>query len=216
MGEGSSSFKFRVNASLPDFHPAKAWGTRPVSYLDRRGLWVVLLGPDGAGKSALIESLATQGSTGFRRCVSYHLRPTLRRGGFEGDANVDPQGQRARGTLVSVFKLVYLLVVNWLGYLVAVRPQLARGKLILFDRYFPDCVVDPRRYRLPRSCKSIAELIARLIPEPDLYVVLDAPAKVLQERKTEVTAAESERQRTDYATRSTNCQMWQWLMRHAR
>jgi len=47
----------------------------------------------------------------------------------------------------------------------------------------------------------MTESIARFLPQPDLYVVLDAPATALQQRKREVTLAESERQRTDYATR---------------
>ena len=173
----------------------------PLSHTEQRGLWIVLLGPDGAGKSAVIEGLADAGSTGFRGCDSYHLRPILRPGGPARSPNVDPHGQRPRGTLISLFKLFYLLIANWLAYLVTVRPDLAQGKLILFDRYFPDCLVDPRRYRLPTSCRRITEVIARLIPKPDLYVVLDAPARVLQGRKTEVTAAESKRLRTDYATR---------------
>ncbi len=173
----------------------------PLSHSEQRGLWVVLLGPDGAGKSAVIEGIANGGSTGFRGCDSHHLRPAFLRGRALLGANVDPHGQRVRGTLISLFKLFYLLITNWLAYLARVRPEIARGKLILFDRYFPDCLVDPRRYRLPPSCQRITELIARLIPKPDLYVVLDAPARVLQGRKTEVTAAESKRQRTGYATR---------------
>ncbi len=82
-----------------------------------------------------------------------------------------------------------------------VRPQLAQGKLILFDRYFPDCLIDAKRYRLPASCVGMAELVAKLLPKPDLSVVLDTPATVLQQRKCEVTPAESERQRKDYLMR---------------
>ena len=174
---------------------------KPHPHVERRGLWVVLLGPDGVGKSAVIAELAGERSTGFRGCATYHLRPTLLRRGITRVTNVDPHGQMARGKLISMFKLIYLLVLNWLGHLVAVRPQLARGNLILFDRYFPDCLVDPKRYRLPESCRRMTESIARFLPQPDLYVVLDAPATALQQRKREVPLAESERQRTDYATR---------------
>jgi thymidylate kinase len=88
-----------------------------------------------------------------------------------------------------------------MGYVVKVRPQLAQGKLILFDRYFPDCLIDPKRYRLPASCVGMAGVVAKLLPKPDLSVVLDAPATVLQQRKCEVTPAESERQRKDYLMR---------------
>jgi len=189
--EGTKS-EFQRNDPVPFFRFAKGWGTL-------RGLWVVLLGPDGAGKSAVIGGIATVQPAGFTGCATYHLRPTLLR--RRSNTNCDPHGQSARGTLISVVKLVYLLVANWLAYLVLVRPQISQGKLSLFDRYFPDCLVDPKRYRLPVSCARMTELAARLMPEPDLYVVLDAPASVLQERKSEVTTEESERQRQDYALR---------------
>ena len=166
----------------------------------RSGLWVVLLGPDGAGKSAVIAELASRLSIGFAGCESYHLRPAIVRSGRKPVTNCDPHRQPERGTLISVFKLVYLLVANWVSYLVVIRPKLASGQLVLFDRYFPDCLVDPRRYRLPQSCRWAAELMATLAPRPDLYLVLDAPASVLQERKCEVTLSESARQRQDYAT----------------
>src|SRR5271166_5756454 len=106
----------------------------------QRGLWVVLLGPDGAGKSAVIASIGSGRSAGFTGSATYHLRPDLFPRSGEPMANYDPHGQLARGTLVSVCKLAYLLAVNWLGYFMAVRPQRARGKLVLFDRYFPDCL----------------------------------------------------------------------------
>jgi thymidylate kinase len=161
-------------------------------------LWVVLLGPDGAGKSAVISAIASGHSAGFAGCAIHHLRPSLLRGRREPATNCNPHGQKVRGTLLSWFKLAYLLLANWFGFLVAVRPQLARGKLILFDRYFPDSLVDPKRYRLPESCRRMSELVVKLLPQPDLYVVLDAPGSVLRERKCEVTLAESERQRRDY------------------
>ena len=162
-----------------------------------------------------LATVHADGIRGMRRpiiCVRRFLRS-----GREPRANCDPHGQPARGTLISVFKLAYLLVANWLGYLVAVRPQLAHGKLVLFDRYFPDCLVDPKRYRLPASCRRMTELIARLLPQPDLYVVLDAPASVLQERKHEVTLAESERQRQGLCGGALrDCRTSPWWMRRAR
>lgn len=185
-------------------HHSLIWRSKNSEPCGRRGMWVVLLGPDGAGKSAVIAGIASQPSTGFARCETYHLRPTLFSGGRE--ANCDPHGQPVRGTVISLFKLVYLLVANWWGYLAVVRPHLIQGKLVLFDRYFPDCVVDPKRYRLPASCQRIAAAIARLLPQPDLYVVLHAPADVLQARKHEVTPQESERQRGEYAAYAARLQ----------
>ena len=56
-------------------------------------------------------------AAGFAGCDSYHLRPLTLRGRREAEVNRDPHGQAARGTLVTVLKLAYLLCLNWLGYL---------------------------------------------------------------------------------------------------
>jgi thymidylate kinase len=191
--------RLRLSVSQLPFRSAKGLGGRPLC--ERRGLWVVLLGPDGVGKSSVIARLASRRWTGFAGCATYHLRPAFWRKPEAAVANCDPHGQPPRGSLVTVIKLVYLLVANWMAYVVTVRPQLVDGKLVPFDRYFSDCLFDPRRYRLPESCRRLTSLVARLIPKPDLYVVLDAPASLLQERKPEVTMEESARQREEYAAR---------------
>ncbi|HVO78656.1 MAG TPA: hypothetical protein VMT39_01435 [Candidatus Bathyarchaeia archaeon] len=100
--------------------------------------------------------------------------------------------------MITGLKLLYLVAANWLAYLAVVRPRMARGGLVLFDRYFVDCIVDPKRYRIPETCGWMLELTQRILPKPDLYVVLDAPVNVLRERKQEVTPTEAERQRMDY------------------
>ena len=48
---------------------------------------------------------------------------------------------------MSLAKLVYWLMAYTVGYWLSVRPQLSRGRLVLFDRYLLDALADPRRYR---------------------------------------------------------------------
>ena len=72
-----------------------------------------------------------------------------------------------------------------------------RGGLVLIDRFYYDFFVDQRRYRL-RVPQSIVRLGHFFLKKPDLVVLLDAPAEVLQSRKQEVPLAETERQRTAY------------------
>ena len=143
-----SSFRFRVSSAQgPRF---KATGN------GRRGLWVVLLGPDGAGKSSVIEGLGSGVAAGFAGCETYHLRPSFLRCKRARAPNCNrawPRG--ARGALISTISWSTCWSASWLGYLRVVRPRLSRGTLVLFDRYFPDCLVDPVRYRLPRSCRRL-------------------------------------------------------------
>jgi thymidylate kinase len=86
-----------------------------------------------------------------------------------------------------------------LGYYATIRPALTRSTLVLFDRYFPDTLVDARRYRYGGP-RWVLRLIWSLIPKPNLVILLDAPTEVIQARKQEVSCPETERQRWAYRT----------------
>jgi thymidylate kinase len=215
-----SSFQFRVSRENNDgwsgpvvaspLSGVAAWVGIGRRHHCKRGLWVVLLGPDGAGKSSVIARIGDGVAAGFAGCDAYHLQALSLRGRRRLKANCDPHGQAARGTLMTVLKLGYWFVLNWVGYLAVVLPRVGRGRLVLFDRYFPDCLVDRLRYRIPASCRWLAELAAKASPCPNLYLVLDVPAEVLRSRKQEVTAIEAERQCREYrrlAARMENAAM---------
>jgi thymidylate kinase len=168
------------------------------SFKDRPGLWIAVFGPDGAGKSAAIQRLTQELSLSFRDIEHFHFRPMFRGGCRDSPPVTDPHGKPPRGFLLSILKLLYWLADYWYGYAAVIRPALPNSTLILFDRYYPDVLVDPVRYRLPASTLWFAKLLARLVPLPDLCILLDVPAEVLQQRKPEVTCEESRRQRLAY------------------
>jgi thymidylate kinase len=180
---------------------ADRWGEvrRAVDRLSRpTGLWVAFYGPDGAGKSSVIERVEARLAPAFRRTARYHLRPHFGRRSTHGRTPVtEPHGQPARGWLGSLAKAAYWFLDATLGYWFRIRPQLVRSTLVVFDRYIDDLGVDPRRYRFAAPA-WIAEALRRATPRPDVTVVLDAPADVLRARKVEVSRAESERQRGAY------------------
>jgi thymidylate kinase len=163
------------------------------------GLWVAVLGPDGSGKSTVIEKMQAALAMGFRRTARFHLRPQWLRGTSAGEAanldspNTDPHGQAPRGVLASVAKLIFFWADFGIGSWVQVRPLLVRSTLVIFDRYYPDLLIDPRRFRY-KGPRWLARLVGALIPMPDLMLILDAPAEVLQARKREVSAEETARQ----------------------
>jgi thymidylate kinase len=156
---------------------------------------VVFLGPDGCGKSSVIEQLQSRLSGKFPILEVFHLRPRWGRGGVrQGPPVVDPHNLPPRSATLSFVKLVYLaldynLVNLWRCLDWATRSP----RLIIFDRYYHDILVDPRRYRYGAPM-WLARWFARLVPTPDLWIVLDAPADVIHLRKQEVSLAETARQ----------------------
>ena len=171
-----------------------------VQWFRPTGLFVVLLGPDGVGKSTLIGRLTVAlCSAAFTRYRIFHWRPmVVVRQKETGRPVSDPHDEPARGTLGSVAALLVVFLDYWLGYLLVLRPLLARSGLIVFDRYFQDLLVDPLRYRYGGPT-WFARLLSRFVPPPDLvFLVLDAEEEVILSRKREVPREELRRQRASY------------------
>jgi thymidylate kinase len=99
--------------------------------------------------------------------------------------------------LASLAKIGFWAADYTLGYWVDVLPRLLRSTLVLFDRYYYDVTVDPRRYRYGGPV-WVAYLLGRIIPAPDVLVLLDTPPHVAQARKQEVAVEETVRQRKAY------------------
>lgn len=186
-------------------------------YADRlarpSGLAVAVLGTDGVGKSTVIDALEAHFASGFLGVVRGHLRPTvlpdlkhvLRPEAWRrawqpwqpGAAPQSPHAGAASGTLGSLARLAYYGLDYALGHPLRVRLPAVRNRLVLFDRYHVDWLVDPRRWKiaLPEPVRRAAQ---RRLPEPDLWLLLDAPPAVCRERKPELPADELARQRSAY------------------
>lgn len=163
-----------------------------------RGLWIAFFGPDGVGKSAVIEQVKDQLAPAFSFVTQFHFRPMFLRKNLSRAPVTDPHAQIPRTLIVSVGKLIYWLLDCWYGHLLATRFARHHRGLVISDRYYPDVMVDPRRYRLPASTFRFAKWLASLAPRPDLCILLDARAEVVQRRKREVSLGESQRQRFAY------------------
>jgi thymidylate kinase len=162
------------------------------------GLLIVFLGSDGSGKSTIIKHVQNDVGSLFRRTQIYHLRPHFGCRQKDQGPVYEPHARSTRNMFTSLIKGLFYWADYTIGYWWAIWPNKVRSTLILFDRYFFDLVVDPRRLRYGGP-RWISRVLARCIPSPDLTIYLHAPPEILLSRKQEVAASELERQHQEYS-----------------
>lgn len=154
------------------------------------GRHVLVLGPDGVGKTTALAALADDLHRRGLRVHRHHWRVRWRAAATQAVRPVtDPHGKPAYGQLLSTIKLVYLLLLAWPAHWRRVVPPLRRGDWVLQDRGPADLACDPKRYRYGGS-RRLARLWVRLMPRPDITIVLTADPAVILARKAEVAEAE--------------------------
>jgi len=165
------------------------------------GIWIAIIGPDGCGKSTLLQHLKPLTDRAFPSGANriVHLRPkylprihhllSRKRAREEAEEVVSPHGAKPSGKLGSLFRLLYYLVDYIFGYFPKIRRRLARNAFVLFDRYYYDLIVDPRRVRIDLPGWFV-KMFFHLAPQPDLVIYLDCSPEVLHSRKKELTMDE--------------------------
>lgn len=163
----------------------------------RNGFHVVLLGPDGAGKSSIAAALMEDLAPAFMSVRKRSFPPALLNTGIGAPENA-PHDIAPRSRLHSIVRAVcYWWGWCGLGHLWTVRADLARCALVVHDRHLLDTAVDPRRYRYAGPM-WLLRAVSRLTPRPDMLFVLDAPPEVIRARKQDLDEKEVARQREDY------------------
>lgn len=170
------------------------------------GLFVVLIGPDGSGKSTVSVGLQKCLSPLFQGSKCFHahfknlprLRDLARLLGFKVSPEA-PMNQpvpekfskdlHCVGRLHSLILLLYYTLDYLLGYPLVFWSR-GKGELIIFDRYFYDYLVQPGM-NLPYWFLT---LLMRMIPNPDVVVYLKNSPDVILSRKPELTFQELGRQ----------------------
>jgi thymidylate kinase len=170
------------------------------------GMTVIIVGPDGTGKSTLAELLGETSSRLFRRHHHVHWRPGLipRLGAIArremADAS-DPHGQAPHGPVVSLGVALYYWFDFLVGGLITQGYYRTRTRLVICERGWWDVIVDPIRYRL-RIHPAILTVLGRLLPRPDIVFVLAATPEILMARKGELQEGELRRQMEMWRTLS--------------
>lgn len=179
-------------------------------FVRRRGALIAFVGPDGAGKSTLIEEIdrflrasaipvhhAYFGVRGALLPTKRWLRAAhVARRAAQGDSERPSAPVRSQlGRLAVFLGTCHSLVDQWLRWAVNVRPALARARFVLADRYLYDAVAAPAPFGLD---VVLGRLVCSLAPRPDLVVVLTDDAERIHARKPELTVEEIRRQMSRY------------------
>lgn len=187
---------------------------------------VALIGPDGSGKTTvglrLRECLPVPTKymyMGVNHAASEHLLPTTRlvnalrrltgRTKYAGgprakETNSTPSRKnfmkRWLKTVKASISLANRFAEEWYRQVLAWH-YLRQRFVVIFDRhFFPDYYAYDIASDAPRTITQRIHgfVLNRFYPRPDLLVFLDAPAKVLFQRKNEGTLELLEQRRNDY------------------
>ena len=156
--------------------------------------YLLVAGPDGAGKSTVVDALVARAAESGVSVHHVHHRPGLVAGrSSERGAVTEPHAEAPRGSVGSAFKLGVVFLDHMLGGNVQWRRKRREG-LLLVERGWYDQVVDPRRYRLAATTIPWVRRLGRALPRPDVVLLLTGDPSELHARKPEIGASEVRRQ----------------------
>lgn len=166
-----------------------------------RAKYIVLLGPDGSGKTTvanrLAASLEAEGHTVSRLNYSFGIMPPISRLLGKGERKVAPEGQRDSGMVKPLTWRRAAILACWYGidHLFG-HWRLRSGpmdEVVIFARAYHDFLYQRAYLNLPQV---IPRLFLALGPKPDLVVTPLRDPQAINKQKPELTTVEIAEQYT--------------------
>ncbi len=166
------------------------------------GFSIAVLGTDGAGKTTIIDAIREPLNEAVHNALFYeHMRPNLipniaQLFGHKKHSGtvVNPHEAEPSGFIGSVLRLLYYSSDYIFGYWLKIYPVMVKKSSIwIFDRYYYDYLIDPKRARINLP-SWVIKSVRFFIPEPDLILCLGAAPDVIHARKPELPLSEVTKQ----------------------
>ncbi|MGH8599185.1 MAG: hypothetical protein ACRET1_00875 [Burkholderiales bacterium] len=188
-----------LHRSLPSsyrYRP-RQWVRKMARVLRPNGLTVAITGADDCGGHRMIAEVLADMAPAFRDTWYANAPPAQPAHRGAPDMASPMQRRSRRGPEVSGISLVRLFFDHVVGHFVAARPRKVHSTLIISDRRYPDVLVNPQRYGYGGSA-MLARPARKLMPRPDLCILLRAPANPPAPGAAEITRTEPLRRGDDY------------------
>lgn len=175
------------------------------------GLFVVLLGPDGVGKSTagrqtveifkMFHRIVVHLHLGFRPAV-LPTRPTFPFAKNNPCTKAEESQYRAleRDTRdeMGFFRLIYYTLDYLLGYFIYIRPVIQRNGIVMAERYYYDYLAGFRKNPKVTTPLWIVKTLFMFMPKPGIVILLHADAEEVHRRRDELTLPEIQCQLEEY------------------
>ena len=171
----------------------------------RPGYMIAILGTDGAGKSAIYNTIYPHLEAAFHSKLYYrHLRPDMlpdiaelfgkRKKSDRPEVCENPHAKKSSGLVMSLVRVLYYLHDYIWGYWLNIWPKIStQSAVFVMDRYYYDYYIDQSRSRT-----SLPNWIIRFfdfwVPSPDIIIGLGGDPEKIFARKPETSIKEVTRQ----------------------
>lgn len=162
-----------------------------------KGICIGFTGPDGVGKTTVINLITSYLEAVYSKVNLYHFRPLIlgnlsevaHNAGLKKEVDRDysrPHRGKKTNIVSSFFRLAYYSLDYVGGYYKEVRKKNQKRQLVVFDRYYTDIVCDSRRSRIYLNYKFLYWFGKLFIPSLDYNILLTAKSETILSRKREL------------------------------
>ena len=155
-----------------------------------------LFGPDGSGKSTVADICQEILEKSNINVVRLHWRPRVLpslKKNYETLSFNNPDNLKTRNYLISFVCYLYFFIDFLFFQYSYKRIYKNKETIILYERFFYDILIHPKRYKL-KKIKWLAFLLSKFLKRPGLVFVLKGTPEIIQNRKPELGKYEIERQ----------------------